>query len=71
MGSHYPPLAQKSPPHLHNPRIIKIARCWPLGTSQTHLRDWPKGEVLEVDSYQIGVESWGLRGETSKNSGLT
>jgi len=27
--------------------------------------------LLEDDSYQIGVEGWGLKGETSKNSGLT
>ena len=38
-GSHYPPLAQKSPPHSHNPSLIKIARHWPLGTSRTHLGD--------------------------------
>jgi len=27
--------------------------------------------LLEVDSYQIGVQDWELRGETSKNSDLT
>jgi len=26
--------------------------------------------LLEFDSSQIGVKGWGLRGETSKNSGL-
>jgi len=26
--------------------------------------------LLEFNSYQIGVESWGLRGKTPKNTGL-
>ena len=61
--SHYPPLAQKSPPHSHNPSLNKFARCWPSGTSRTHLGDWPKGKVIRVwflsnRCSRLGIERW-------------
>ena len=37
--SHYPRLAQKSPPTHTTQALIKISRRWPLGTSRTHLGD--------------------------------
>ena len=50
-GSHYPPLAQKNYLLTHTTQaLIKLARRWSLGTSQTHLVDWPKGKLLKVDS---------------------
>jgi len=41
-----------------------------LRTSQTQIGIVLRGKLLEVDSYQIGVEYWGLRGETPKAGGL-
>ena len=40
-----------------------------LGISNS-LEGYPKGEVLEFDSCQIGVKGQGLRGETLKAGGL-
>ena len=37
---------------------------------QTQLGIDLRGKLLEVDSYQISVKGWGLRGETPKTGGL-
>ena len=67
-GSHYSPLAKNHLSTHTTQALIKIARRRPVGTSRTHLGDWPKEKV--VRSCQIGVQGWELRGETSKNSDL-
>jgi len=41
-----------------------------LGTSRTQIGIDLSGKLLKVDSCQIGVKGWGLRGETQKAGGL-